>query len=39
MHVHVIRKIERDEWLMPWLSEERKDVISCDKSRGGANNT
>ncbi len=23
---------------MPWLSETMKDVISCDKLRGGANN-
>jgi len=22
---------------MPWLSEARKDVTSCDKLRGGAN--
>ena len=22
---------------MPWLSEARKDVISCEKPRGGAN--
>jgi hypothetical protein len=24
-------------WGMPWLSEAKKDVISCDKLRGGAN--
>ena len=23
---------------MPWLSETKKDVISCDKLREGANN-
>ena len=23
---------------MPWLSEAMKDVTSCDKPRGGANN-
>ena len=23
---------------MPWLSEAKKDVISCEKLRGGANN-
>ena len=23
---------------MPWLSEAKKDVTSCDKLRGGANN-
>ena len=23
---------------MPWLSKAMKDVISCDKIRGGANN-
>ena len=22
---------------MPWLSEAKKDVISCEKPRGGAN--
>jgi len=22
---------------MPWLSEAMKDVVSCDKLRGGAN--
>jgi len=23
---------------MPWLPEAKKDVISCEKLRGGANN-
>ena len=36
--VHVIRKVGKGAWRMPWLSEAMKDVISCDKLRGGANN-
>ena len=38
---HELRKIEKvtkSAWGMPWLSEAKKDVISCDKLRGGANN-
>ena len=35
MRVHVIRKVGKGAWRMPWLSEAMKDVISCDKSRGG----
>ena len=31
-------KVTKSAWGMPWLSEARKDVISCDKLRGGANN-
>ena len=38
MRVHVIRKVGKGAWRMPWLSEAMKDVISCDKLRGGANN-
>ena len=38
MRVHVIRKVGKGAWRMPWLLEAMKDVISCDKSRGGANN-
>ncbi len=30
----VIKGVRR----MPWLSEAKKDVISCDKLWGGANN-
>ena len=30
-------KLNKGAWRMPWLSEATKDVISCDKSRGGAN--
>ena len=28
---------EKGEWRMPWLTEAMKDVISCDKPRGDAN--
>ena len=38
MRVHVIRKVGKGAWRMPWLSEAMKDVISCDKLWGGANN-
>jgi hypothetical protein len=31
------RKVKKGAWRMPWLSEARKDVTSCDKLRGGAN--
>ena len=30
MRVHVIRKVGKGAWRMPWLSEAMKDVISCD---------
>ena len=30
-------KVTKSAWGMPWLSEAKKDVISCDKPRGGAN--
>ena len=33
-----IEKVTKSVRGMPWLSEARKDVISCDKLRGGANN-
>ena len=33
-----IKKVGKGTWRMPWLSEAMKDVISCDKSWGGANN-
>ena len=32
-----IRKVKKGAWRMPWLSEAMKDVISCDKLWGGAN--
>lgn len=38
MQCDVIRKVSKGAWRMPWLSEAMKDVISCEKSRGGANN-
>ena len=33
-----IKKANKSERWMPWLSEAMKDVISCDKLGGGANN-
>ena len=33
-----IEKVTKSVRGMPWLSEATKDVISCDKLRGGANN-
>ena len=36
MCVYVTRKVSKGAWRMPWLSEAMKDVISCDKPRGGA---
>ena len=32
-----IKKVKKGAWRMPWLSEAMKDVISCDKLWGGAN--
>ena len=32
------KKVEKGAWRMPWLTEAKKDVISCDKLRVGANN-
>ena len=34
----VIRKVRKGVWRMPRLTEAKKDVISCDKPRVGANN-
>ena len=34
----ISKKVPKSVWWMPWLSEAKKDVISCDKLRGGANN-
>jgi hypothetical protein len=31
------KKAKKSKWWMPWLSEAMKDVVSCDKLRGGAN--
>ena len=36
--VKKIEKVTKSVRGMPWLSEAMKDVISCDKLRGGANN-
>ena len=33
------KKAKKGIWRMPWLSEARKDVISCEKLRGSANTT
>ena len=32
------KKVNKSVWWMPWLSEAKKDVVSCDKLRVGANN-
>ena len=32
-----LKEVMKGVWGMPWLSEAKKDVISCDKLRGGAN--
>ena len=31
------RKQDKGAWGMPWLPEMTKDVVSCEKLRGGAN--
>ena len=31
------KKKEKSEWWMPGLKEAKKDVVSCEKLRGGAN--
>jgi hypothetical protein len=31
------RKRNKGAWGMPWLLEATKDVVSCEKVRGGAN--
>jgi tRNA(Phe) wybutosine-synthesizing methylase Tyw3 len=33
-----LKKVSKGVWGMPRLSEAMKDVISCEKLRGGANN-
>ncbi len=37
MTVPAAEKVKKGAWRMPWLLEAKKDVISCDKLRGGAN--
>ncbi len=32
------KKVIKGAWRMPWFLKAMKDVISCDKFRGGANN-
>ena len=32
----VTKKVVKGVWGMPWLSETKKDVLSCDKLRGVA---
>jgi hypothetical protein len=32
------KKVEKGAWRMPRLLKAKKDVISCEKLRGGANN-
>ena len=32
-----LKKVKKGVWGMPRLSQAKKDVISCDKLRGGAN--
>ena len=32
------KKVTKSVRGMPWLPEAKKDVISCEKPRGGANN-
>ena len=33
----VVKKVRKGVWRMPRLTEAKKDVISCDKLRGAAN--
>ena len=33
-----IKEAEKGNEWMPWLPQAKKDAISCDKLRGGANN-
>ena len=35
--LHLEKKVTKGARGMPWLSEAMKDVVSCDKLRGGAN--
>ncbi len=36
--VTYMKEVIKGAWRMPRLSEAKKDVISCEKRRGGANN-
>ena len=38
IYVCEIWKRNKGVWGMPWLLETTKDVVSCEKLRGGANN-
>ena len=31
------KKVNKSVWGMPWLLEAKKDVVSCEKLRGFAN--
>ena len=31
------KEVNKGAWGMPWLLEATKDVVSCEKVRGGAN--
>ena len=33
------KKVNKSVWGMPWLLEATKDVVSCEKLRGFANET
>ena len=33
----IMKEVVKGAWRMPWLSEAKKDVISCEKSWGVAN--
>ena len=33
------KKVKKSVWGMPWLLEAKKDVVSCDKPWGFANET
>ena len=42
MHEHVLiteKEVRKSAWGMPRLLEAKKDVVSCEKSRGSANET
>ena len=34
----IFKKVIKSDWWMPWLSEAKKDVIGCEKLRGGVYN-
>ena len=37
VYEYEIKEVGKGNRRMPWLSKAKKDVISCDKVRGGAN--